>query len=213
MMVKERMKVHRNGVTFNRWHYYDEALSDINDYVVGKYSLSYYSQIYCFYKNEFRCIAKPIESVHPMASESDFPKDQEGVKRVGALKSRIKRGAKNLLTLIETGKNADLEHSFRRSPEVAEVVKAIEDKRKPSKIASLLVEPAAGEMIPSETAEEERRFDYSFERYEYLLKKEALTDPEKQFVEDYKTGVIAPGEYESIYGERRLDRERKVCQH
>ena len=140
MMVKERMKVHRNGVTFNRWHYYDEALSDINDYVVGKYSLSDYSQIYCFYKNEFRCIAKPIEPVHPMASESDFPKDQEAVKRVGALKSRIKRGAKNLLTLIETGKNADLEHSFGRSPEVAEVVKAIEDKRKPAKFTSAFVE-------------------------------------------------------------------------
>jgi len=138
MMVKEKMAVGRNGVTFNGWHYYDEALSDIKDYVVGKYSLSDYSQIYCFYKNEFRCVAKPIEPVHPMACESEYPKDQEAVKRIAALKGRVRRTAKNLLGLIESGKDIDLGRA--RSPEVAEVVKAIEDGRKPIKMTTAFVD-------------------------------------------------------------------------
>jgi hypothetical protein len=125
------MQVDRNGITFNGWHYYDEALCDIKDYVIGKYSLSDFSQIYCFYKNQFHCVAKPIEKVHPMAFESEFPKDLEAVKRIGALKNRTRRTAKNLLTLIESGKSIDWERS--RSPEVTEVVKAIGDKRKPTK--------------------------------------------------------------------------------
>jgi len=133
MMAKKEMKVHRNGVTFNGWHYYDKALSEINDYVIGKYSLSDFSKIYCFYKNEFLCIAKPIEPVHPMASESECPKDQEAIKQNTALKSRIRRGTKNLLSLIETGKGTDLERSFQRSPEVAEVVKTIVDRQAPIK--------------------------------------------------------------------------------
>jgi putative transposase len=211
MMVKETKAVHRNGITFNGWHYYNEALYGLKDNVLIKYSLSDFSKIYCFYKNELLCVAEPIEPVHPMASESECPKNQEAVKRGAALKSKVRWGTKNLLSLIESGQGTDLGDSFRRSPEVAEVVKAIEDKRKPSKISSLYVDPAVEETIPSGISGEELRFEYSFERYEYLLKKEALADSESKFINDYKAGIIAPGEYEHIYGERRLDRERKVC--
>jgi putative transposase len=214
MMAKEKMRVHRNGVTFNGWHYFDEALSNIKDYVVGKYSLSDYSKIYCFYKNNFLCVAKPIEPVHPMTCETEFPKNQETVKRTTALKGRIKRKAKDLLTLIETGKDADLEHSFQKSPDVAEIVKAIEEKRRPSEIESLLIkDPPEDNSIPDAPEDESLLFRFAFERYEYLLKKETLDSVEKQFIKKYKAGIIAPGEYEHIYGERRLDRERKVCNH
>jgi putative transposase len=205
MMAKKEMKVHRNGVTFNGWHYYNEALYGINDYIVGKYSLSDFSKIYCFYKNEFRCVAEPINPVHPMASESECPKDLEAVKQNAALKNRVRRMTKNLLNLIETGNGIDWDRSLQRSPDIAEVITAIEDKKKPDKLASLYVEPAMEEMISPENLEEERRFDYAFERYEYLLKKDTLNDFEKQFIEDYRNGKIAPGEWESIYGLKRLD--------
>jgi putative transposase len=148
MMAKEKMQVHRNGVTFNGWHYYDEALYGIKDYVVGKYSLSDFSEIYCFYKNQLLCVAKPIEKVHPMASESEYPKDHEAVKRIASLKHRVRRGTKNLLNLIETGRG-DLGESLQRSPEIAEVVKAIEDKQQPQTFTSAFVEDNAPSPQPS----------------------------------------------------------------
>jgi hypothetical protein len=60
----------------------------------------------------------------------------------------------------------------------------------------------AGECQPE--AERPLLFNYAFERYEYLLKKYILDHLEKQFIEDYRSGKIAPGEWESIYGQKRL---------
>jgi putative transposase len=208
MMVKEKMQVHRNGITFNGWHYYNEALYGIKDHIIGKYSLSDYSEIYCFYKNQFLCVAKPIEKIHPMACESEYPKDREAVKRVASLKNRVKRTTKNLLSLIETGKNVDLERSFQRSPEVAEVVKAIEDKQRPP-MSIRNISSFAGTPEPEMPIEEEieLRFQHAWERYEYHLKGESYrgTELDQQFMEDYRAGKIAPGEWESIYGEKTAE--------
>jgi hypothetical protein len=184
MMVKEKMTVHRNGVTFNGWHYYNEALYGIDDYVIGKYSLSDFSKIYCFYKNEPLCIAEPIEQAHPMASEAEPPKDHEAVKRVAALKSKLRRGTKNLLNLIESGQGTNLGDSFRRSPEVAEVVKAIEDKRKPTKIISAFLDEE-DDAIPEASVE--------------VPKDEIIIDPETDLSKssifvDPRTGLSRPSD-------------------
>jgi len=56
----------------------------------------------------------------------------------------------------------------------------------------------------AEKEEEPRRYDYAWQRFEDILKKnkELRTPLENQFIDDYKAGIIAPGEYKAIYGER-----------
>jgi putative transposase len=214
MMVKEKMRVNRNGVTFNGWHYYDEALSDIDGYVVGKYSLADYSQIFCFYKNEFRCVAKPVERVHPMASESEFPRDREAVKRIAATKSRIRREARNFLTLIEAGgKEIDLDRSFEKSPEVAEVVRAIEEKKKPAPFVSpFLDEPqAAGHRAQSEKKEETRPwFADEYERYGWVMRQESINQEDRDFIPDFRSRALL---YKNTTFDDEEELDRKVIRY
>ena len=91
MMSREIRKVHRNGVTWLGRHWYNEALCGLNDRVVIRYTYSDLSQIYIYYKNEFFCIAKPVQKVHPMASESGDPKDMEELNRQRAQFARIRK--------------------------------------------------------------------------------------------------------------------------
>jgi putative transposase len=127
MMAKEIKTVHRNGITWNGWNYFDEAMYGYKSKVIVRFSHSDYSQllVYMPLRNSY-CIAKPIEPVHPMAAESEFPKDREAVKQFSALKSRVRRGTKNLLTLIESG--AMKEVDWKRSPDVEKVVEMLESK-------------------------------------------------------------------------------------
>jgi putative transposase len=205
MMVKEKMQVGRNGITFNGWHYYDEALYGINDFVVGKYSLSDYSQIFCFYKNQFLCIAKPVEKVHPMALESECPKDYEAVKQIAALKSKARRMTKNLLTLIETG-GGDLGESLRGSPEVAEVVKAIEATQETPKITSaFLDEPQGAECIAQSEKKEETRpwFADEYERYRWVMQQERINQEDRDFIPDFRSRAL-------LYKNRIFDDEEEL---
>ncbi len=189
MMVKEKMPVHRNGVTFNGWHYYDEALSDIHDDVIGKYSHSDYSKIYCFYKNQLVCIARPIERIHPMISESEAPKDYEALQRMRSVKNRIKRKANDFLTLIETGKDLDLEHTFRRSPDVAEVVKAIEATQKTPKMISAFPEEVKSLTLKTQTEESKQErpwFRDEYERYRWVMHQETISQDDRDFIDDFR---------------------------
>ncbi len=91
MMSREIRTVHRNGVTFLGRHWYNEALCGLNDRVVIRYSYSDLSQIYVYYKKDLICVATPIQKVHPMASESDDPRDMEEYKHQKAFFGRIRR--------------------------------------------------------------------------------------------------------------------------
>jgi len=184
------MRVHRNGVTFNNWHYYDESLSDIiGSDVVGKYSLSDYSKIFCFYKNQFVCVARPIEQVHPMISESEAPENYEAVKRISATKNRIKRGAKNLLTLIEGGGGIDSDTSFQRSPDVAAVVKAIEGTQEtPKMISAFPDDHAASVQVPAAGEPESERpwFRDEYERYRWVMQQQVISQDDRGFIDDFR---------------------------
>jgi len=216
MMDHEIKNVHRNGVTWLGWHWFDEAMYGLKDRVVIRYSLSDLSQIFIFHKNEFLCAAKPIEQVHPMASESENPKDMEAVKEVIRLKKKVKNTTRKLSDLLETKHASQIDWSRSRTPELAETIQKIEDAKKP-KVARLPFVKESDEQAAPITgaAEKPIRFDGAWQRYEYHLKGGEYNGPEldKKFMADYRAGKIAPGEYESIYGERRLDRERKVCEH
>ena len=203
MMAKEIKTVHRNGITWNGWHYFGEAMYGYRSKVIVRFSHSDYSQLLVYLPlRKSYCIAKPIEPVHPMASESEFPKDREAVKQIYSLKVRCRRGTKNLLSLIQSPQAKQID--FSRSPDVAKVVEALEDK-KPK-----VVEISAfdGMPEPEMPAQEEKtlRFDEAYDRYDFQLKGEVYKTPEmdRDFGRKYEIGEIAPGEWQAIYGDQGI---------
>jgi hypothetical protein len=62
MLRKATRFVGRNGVTWNGRHYYNDALFGIRDKVIVRYSPICNEILYIFtLKNQFLCMAKPIE--------------------------------------------------------------------------------------------------------------------------------------------------------
>jgi len=202
MMEREIKTVHRNGVTWLGWHWYDEALYGLKDKVIIRYSLSDLSHVYIFHKNEFLCAARPIEKVNPMASESENPKDMEDVKDVLRLKNKVKNTTRKLCDLLETKAAAEIDWSKTRSEEVAATIEKIEAGKKPKVVnispfvdgVNYREEPARPRYKPPR--EWEGYFEY-WERYEYHLKQdpETLSKEDHEFIAWYKT----QSEFERIY--------------
>ena len=223
MMAKEIKSVGRNGVTWNGWHYYDEALYGYRDKVICRYTHSDYSKIYLFsLKNQFLCVARPVEQVHPMASDSEFPKDQEAVKQISSLKNRVRRGTKNLLTLLDSKTAAQIDWSRTKNSEISETIQKIEDTKKPKAVN---ISPFANSPEPEIPVEEENKCPFdppvAWARYEFHLKggRYRGAEMDKQFMEDFRSGKIAPGLWESLYAEKErleseeVNDERKVCHY
>lgn len=131
MMHQEIKTVHRNGITWLGWHWYDENLYGLKDKVVIRYSLSDLSQIYILHKNEFLCTAKPVNQLHPQASESGNPKDMEAVKDVLRLKKKVKNATRKLCGLLETKEASQIDWSRTRQPEIREAIQKIEEAKEP----------------------------------------------------------------------------------
>lgn len=195
MMDHEIKDIHRNGVTWLGWHWYGEALYGLKDKVVIKYSLSDLSQIYIFHKNEFLCVAKPVEPVHPMASESENPKDMEAVKEVIRLKKRVKNTTRKLCDLLETKTAAQVDWSKNRVQEISETIQKIQEVKKPKAkfISPFIDEPADNEtsVTPSEKGKIDMASDHGsplscayfeeiWDMYEWYCKNE----PEKFNISD-----------------------------
>ena len=210
MMAKEIKSVGRNGVTWNGWHYYDEALYGYRDKVICRYTHSDYSKIYLFsLKNQFLCVARPVEQVHPMASESEFPKDQEAVKQISSLKNKVKRSTKNLLNLIESHKEIDWENSLKRSPEASQIVQVIENKNPKAINTSPFVDGVSysQDETPPPRYKPPREWSGYFEhweRYDYHQEQDPamLTQDDRDFIGWYKT----TSEYEAVYGPKKNTR-------
>ena len=58
-----------------------------------------------------------------------------------------------------------------------------------------------------ETPLQEPRFEYPFERYEYLINLPAQTPDQKNWIDDYRTGRIFPGEWQMMYGPKKRTNE------
>jgi putative transposase len=134
MSCKARM-VHRNGITFNGWHWYHEKLYGLKDYVLMFYSYYDLSQVYIFTvendsPKEFLCAAKPVEKVNPFAVDSECPEDMAAVQRINALKRKAINMSKKLADVIQSQKNLsiDWDRVHRDRPEFAEGIKQIEEK-------------------------------------------------------------------------------------
>jgi hypothetical protein len=131
MMDRKIKNTHRNGITWLGWHWFNEAMYGLKDRVVMKYSLCDLSQVAIFHKNEFLCWAKPVEAVHPMASESENPKDMEAVKEVIRLKKKVKNTTLKLCDLLETKAASQIDWSRTKTPEITETIQRIEEKKNP----------------------------------------------------------------------------------
>ena len=210
MMEREVKNVGRNGVTWLGWHWYDENLYGLKDKVVIRYSLSDLSQIYIFHKNEFLCAARPIEPVHPMASESENPKDMEAVKEVYRLKNKVKNTTRKLCDLLDTKQAAQIDWSRTKSAEIIETIQEIEEKKNP-KVAntSPFVEGVCysqDETPPPryKPPREWRGYFEHWERYDYHQEQdpEMLTQEDREFIGWYKT----TSEYEAVYGPKKNTR-------
>jgi len=200
MTCKARM-VHRNGITFNGWHWFHENLYGIKDYVLMFYSYYDLSQVYIFtmQKNgapgEFLCVAKPIEKVKPFASESEFPEDMAAVQQNNAAKRKCVQTTKKLADLLQSQKNLyiDWDKKFRDRPEVAEAIKQIEDK-KPAveKMSPFADEPEAIDAKTSGGDDGEKgmgrpKFDHDFEKYDWLMEQNVLTPDDRIYINDYRS--------------------------
>ena len=210
MMEREIKTVHRNGITWLGWHWFNEALIGLRDKVVIRYSLSDLSQIFVFYKNEFLCTARPVEKVHPMASESENPKDMEAVKEVIRLKKRAKNTTRKLLDLLGTKMAAQIDWDRTRSGEIAETIQAIEEKQRPEMVPIspwLKDEEAGWAPMPPEESKERPKYkppkDWSdfkgefWKKYDYLMAQDpkTLTQEDLEFIDLYK---VMP-EYRAVY--------------
>jgi hypothetical protein len=170
---------------------------------------SYYdlSQVYVFTirgdgsPGEFLCVAKPIEKCKPFASE-EFPEDMAAVKRICATKRKLVQTTKKLANMLQSEKEVyvDWNRALRDRPEVAGAIRQIKDKSKPKLISYSTQQEIDAYKVKADDPPGERVWDACFERYDCLCKKETLIDSEKEWVQQYKTGKIAPGEYNTIYG-------------
>jgi len=211
MTCKARM-VHRNGITFNGWHWYHENLYGFKDYVLMFYSYYDLSQVYVFTtKNEFLCVAKPVEKVNPFAADSEFPEDMAAVRRSIATQRRVVKATKKLSDLIQSQQGAyiDYNRAFRDRPEVAGAIRQIENKKNPAKVVSLST-PEEIESHEIRAESESSPLPETYERYDILIKKEKLTELEEAFINGYISGEIAPGEWETIYGGKERFEPEKI---
>jgi putative transposase len=196
MMDREIKNVHRNGITWLGWHWYDENLYGLKDKVVIRYSLSDLSQIYVFHKNEFLCAARPIEKVNPMASESDNPKDMEAVKEVIRLKKKVKNTTRKLCDLLNTKAAGQIDWSRTKTAEISETIQKIEaDKtlrQAQGKVVKLSPFPDAPEqqfLIPqSEIRNGDRpNFQYDFEKYDWLMAQNSIAKEDQKWIDHYRS--------------------------
>lgn len=205
MMDGKFRTVQRNGVEFLGWHWYDEALYGLKDKVLIRYSYSDLSQIYVFYKNEFLCTARPIEPVHPMASESENPKDMEAVRERLRLKKKVKSTTKKLCLLLGSKTADQIDWDRTRDPSVKEIIQAAEAENKPEIKISPFVEgynygreleweaperisPFLHEEKPTvtESAIERPRFRDEYERYRWVMQQQAISRDDREFIDDFR---------------------------
>ena len=203
MTCKARM-VHRNGITFNGWHWNHENLYGLKDYVLMFYSYYDLSQVYIFtMQNEFLCTATPVDKVMPFASDSEFPEDMAAVQQINATKRKCVHTTKKLADMLQSQKNLyiDYDKHFRDRPEVAEAIKQIEDKK--PKVIKLSPFPDRGEAeaatsVPARADElphnveqveanpQRPNFKYDFEKYDWLMKQVTLTVTDLSWIKGYR---------------------------
>jgi len=144
MMAKEVKTVHRNGITWNGWHYYDEALSDhLRTRAMIRYSHADYRQVYVYdLKGKFICIARPIEKANPIAWDSEAPADREAYQRMNAVKRKCRRKVFELREMLDEKAAEALpwKQIIGKDPDIVKTIEKIEAKKPRSESISPFVD-------------------------------------------------------------------------
>ena len=133
MMAKEIKTVHRNGITWNGWHYYDEALFDhLRNKVIMRYTHADYRQVYVYdLKGEYICVARPIEKANPVGWDSEVPADREAYQRMNASKRKCRRKVLDLRELLDEKASEALpwKEIIKKDPNIVEAIEKQEAKK------------------------------------------------------------------------------------
>ena len=222
MMSREIRKVHRNGISWLGRHWYSEALCGLNDTVVIRYSYADLSQIYVYYKNEFLCVARPIQKVHPMASMSGNSKDMEDLNRQRAQIARIKR---DVLKVCREGgpkilERLPLKEIIYKVPGIDKDIEKIEaEKSRPKFVSPFVDEPADSEsdITPVEIDKIDMAADHGsplscpwlkehWEMYEWYFKNDPIgyNIADLGFIDWHEDGYFFKGLYKGESGQLSL---------
>ena len=184
MMVRKIKNIQRNGIKFLKSDYYDSALYGYKKNVIIKYSLFDLSSIKVFKLNgEFMCEAKRVDPINPIANYIGNVKDIEDLKQQTKLKKQLEKRTETEF----------VNHLKRAQIHAPLLTMDLHEKQEEDEIQEFSIE------IKKQTEKERQNciFQNKYEKYEYLLSKDNLTNDEKAWIKKYEK----TDEYEQIYGE------------
>lgn len=184
MMVRKIKNIQRNGIKFLKSDYYDSALYGYKKNVIIKYSLFDLSSIKVFKLNgEFMCEAKRVDPINPIANYIGNVKDIEDLKQQTKLKKQLEKRTETEF----------VNHLKRAQIHAPLLTMDLDEKQEEDEIQEFSIE------IKKQTEKERQNciFQNKYEKYEYLLSKDNLTNDEKAWIKKYEK----TDEYEQIYGE------------
>lgn len=177
MMSQEIKTIYRNGIRFLNTFYWSEKLYGLKTKVIIKYSLFDLTLIRVYsVKNQFICIAKRLESTHPMAYHLGEVKDIEDFKQKIQKQKKLKNK-----TLKEIKK-------FLPTEDIKFIEEQIEG-------ANAVSEGAEASLQPPLTLTPTKIFKTNFEKYEYLMQQGCTNQNDRMWLKNYKESE----EYKSIY--------------
>lgn len=189
MMAREIKKIQRNGIKFLKNDYYDPALYGYKKNVIIKYSLFNLSSIRVYkLSGEFICEAKRVEPISPIANYMGVPKDIEDLKQQTKLKKQLEKRTETKF----------INHLKRAQVHTPLLTMDLPEKQETDEIEQIREELKA-EM---EAENFNGCFQTRYEKYEYLMKQDCLTQKEQDWIAEYKL----TDEYEQIYCDE-IDKE------
>lgn len=194
MMAQEIKHIRRNGITFLKSDYFDEALYGIKEKVIIKYSLFDLSYIKVYtLKGEFLCKAQRVTSTHPLAYQMGEIEDVEDYKQKIEKQAKLRRKTIkavkehfniNDMDLLES----ELIKDFNKKEEV--LTQKNTPIKKTSKVPKQQIEPKIKSSIVARPI-----FKNSYERYEWHMQNGCIGNDDRKWFSEY----IKSDEYKEIY--------------
>ena len=194
MMAQEIKHIGRNGITFLKSDYFDEALYEIKKKVIIKYSLFDLSYIKVYtLKGEFLCKAQRVTSTHPLAYQIGEIKDVEDYKQKIEKQAKLRRKTIKAIKEHFNINNIDLLESelikdFNKKEEV--LTQTNIPIKKTLKAPKQQIEPKIKSSIAARPI-----FKSSYERYEWHMQNGCIGNDDRKWLSEY----IKSDEYKEIY--------------
>lgn len=178
LMMSQKIKtICRNGIRFLNTFYWSEKLYGLKTKVMIKYSLFDLTSIRVYsVKNQFICVAKRVESTHPMAYHLGEVKDIEDFKQKIQKQKKLKNK-----TLKEIQK-------FLPKEDIRFIEEQIDN-------ANAVSEGAEAKFPPPLSETPTKIFKTNFEKYEYLMQQGCTNQNDRIWLKNYKESE----EYKNLY--------------